>query len=186
MSRIPLLFGLLLATAVFAGDGWTAYRGDGFSIDVPPGWKANPKFEDDGYAFYQGYKDDRLLGTSFTPRRNPQPASNLRQPNISLAVERLPAGRDCVADDFLVDPAPDSFTAEPTDTANFARTMAESGDLYGEEQQVFIVSTHPCVAVHTYVAYAQMNRVIDKTEHPYDRAAVYGLFARMRRSVRIP
>jgi hypothetical protein len=185
MSRLFLLLGLLLATAASAGDGWITYRGDGFTIQIPPGWKANAKFADEGYGFHQGSADDRLFGTAFTPPRDLQPKSNLREPRPMLVVERLVDDKGCAADDFIVDPAPDSFTAEPTSTTNFARTIAEPGDLYGEEQQVFVVSTKPCVAVHLYVAYAQMNDVIAKTERPYDRAALFGLFERMRRSLSV-
>ncbi|HEY1630662.1 MAG TPA: hypothetical protein VGF56_05070 [Rhizomicrobium sp.] len=183
MSRTLLTAALLLATTALAGGGWTTYRGDGFSIDIPPGWRANPKFEDDGYGFYQGFQDDRLFGAAFTPLTDPQPSSNLREPNPTLAVERLPPASRCSADAFIVDAAPDSFTAEPTSTANFARTVAEPGDLYGEEQQVFVVRTRPCVAVHLYIAYAQRSV---KPERAYDRAALFGTFERMRRSVRIP
>jgi hypothetical protein len=185
MSRVLLLVALILATTALAGDGWTTYRGDGFSIRVPPGWTVNGKFVDYGYGYYQGGADDEVPGVAFRPRTDPQPRSNLREPYPYLAVQRLPAGGKCVADAFIVDPPPDSFTEEPVDAANFAATLARPGDLYTIEQQVFVVSTAPCMAAHIYMVYTQTR---DRTEEPMDRERLSALFARMRRTVvvRIP
>ena len=34
--------------------GWTTYQGPGFTISLPPDWKADPSFLDKGYGFFQG------------------------------------------------------------------------------------------------------------------------------------
>jgi hypothetical protein len=184
MSRLlPALLGIVIASAAFGDDGWQTYRGEGFSIQIPPGWRANPKFVDYGYGYYQDDPTDKLAGTAFTTTADLQPGSNLRSDQSYVLVEFLPPGRKCTADNFLVDPPPDYFTTAPEQTPDFLRTVAEPGDLYGEEHQIHVVSHTPCVAVQYVIEYGQLDADRLKTERPFDRAGLLALLDRIRGSL---
>ncbi|HEY2069789.1 MAG TPA: hypothetical protein VGG48_09570 [Rhizomicrobium sp.] len=176
---------LLLANSALAGHGWQTYRNKEFSISVPAGWAINPTFEDQGYAYAQGYPDDKLDGVAFTPDTDLDPGTNLRSDSSYIAVEILPAGRDCLARNFLVDQPPDYFTREPEETPDYARIVSEPGDLWGVEEQVHIVSRAPCAALHAYINYGQLDDDRRKTERPFDRARLEDLLARIRRTLLI-
>lgn len=172
------MFALVIGTAS-AAEQWHTYRdpAGAFTIRLPPGWKAHREWMDYGYGHYQDTPDDELGGTAFLSRRDLAPGTSLDTSGTYLVVQTLPAKTKCLADNFLVDPPPDYFTTEPDDTADFARTVAEPGNLDGYEQQVRVVSHSPCAAVHIFIGYSQ------SWKPKYDRARLLGLFDRITRTL---
>ena len=181
-TLLPLLIIFVMLTgAACADDGAHIYRDPAgvFSIRIPPGWNVNPKFVDYGYGYYQGSPDDKLPGVAFVSRRDFAPGTNLDSGETFFAVQVLPAKTTCVADSFLVDPPPDYFTTEPEDTADFARTVAEPGDLDGYEEQVRVLSHSPCVAMHVFITYSQ------RATPKFDRARLLGMFDAIAKTVTV-
>lgn len=164
---------------------WQSYSDGarGFSLLYPPGWKVKTDFADYGYGYYQGEKSDQLAGVAFIPTGDLAPGTNLNSERTFLAVQTLPKDADCQADRFIMDPPPDYFADMPDDTPDFARLTAEPGDLYGIEEIVHVVSRTPCVAVHYYIEYSQIDQRNANMYRPYDRTALLALFDRIRASL---
>jgi hypothetical protein len=143
------------------------------------GLERQAQFVDYGYGYYQGSPDDKLPGVAFFSKRDLAPGTSLDSGGTFFAVQVLPAKTTCVADSFLVDPPPDYFTTEPEDTADFARTVAEPGDLDGYEEQVGVLSHSPCVAMHVFITYSQ------RATPKFDRARLLGMFDAIAKTVTV-
>src|SRR5258707_8567073 len=113
-----------LGAAAAQVPGWQSYGGAGFTISIPPGWKADPAFLDKGYAFFQGQSDDVRGGTAFMPTTDIAPGTNLQSDQLKLVVQRARPGDLCTAAAFLVDPPPDYETHRLIDKPELVRTIA--------------------------------------------------------------
>jgi hypothetical protein len=155
MKRAAALIALCVCAASAEPAGWQSYSDPAhhFSIGYPAGWKVDPNFQDRGYGFFQGDRDDMRPGIAFRPTGDLAPGSNLESDQLALVVQWARPGDRCTASAFLVDPAPDYATERPVEKPDIVRTIAEPGDLYTVEQAVIVVGRTPCMAVHYYVNY---------------------------------
>src|SRR5262249_50313364 len=109
---------LLLAGMLACGGAQAAPYSDparGVAIGYPDGWTVDRRFQDKGYRFFQGEREDFHEGVAFAPSTDLAPGTVLQSDQLKLVVQRARPADMCQANAFLVDPPPDYFTKTVVD-----------------------------------------------------------------------